>query len=56
MVAEWVIAGAAVAMVIVSLVDIISNKQNLTELKKSRKAAALPILEFGKLKKINFLC
>jgi len=45
--AEWIIAAAAVSMVVVALVGAIWNNRTLNELKIARKATALPVLEFG---------
>lgn len=44
---EWIIAAAAVSMVVVALVGAIWNHRTLNELKIARKATALPVLEFG---------
>jgi len=45
--AEWIIAAAALSMVVVALVGVIWNHRTLNELKIVRQAAALPVLEFG---------
>jgi len=45
--AEWIIAAAAVSMVVVALAGVIWNHRTLNELKIARKAVALPVLEFG---------
>ena len=44
---EWIIAGAAVTMVLVTGIGYLWNHHILNEMKKSRDADALPILEFG---------
>lgn len=46
-VSEWIIAVATVAMVVIAVAGLTWTHRTLNELKTSRKAEALPVLQFG---------